>query len=313
MVQTLSIEQWTWSGLLARSLSFPTTTTMSPAGPPLPSTQELEARNGPIARFTIDCLLFGLLFAQLCLYIRGHRWHRDGGIMQCLVYSLCLIETFRLVVVIQSVWELLIELSVEPGKVSASTPLAFVLPALAGFESAAVQIFFAWRIWSMRRTHWPYWTAVTLITLIAIMQTAGSIGLSLEGADYNFSIHPKSDEYPDAAIPTLIVVWLGGSFVCDLFIVITMAITLITVRRETTFLETERLINYLLWLTAETGALTVLAASVMLGLYLRFPQDNYYLGIPFLKPLYFGKPLHQYSLVYAQQQKEVTPGPSHRN
>jgi hypothetical protein len=64
------------------------------------------------------------------------RWNEDVC-LQLLnnptVYLLCLVELFRLIVVVQSVWGLLIENRASPGQVAASTPLAVALPSLAGF------------------------------------------------------------------------------------------------------------------------------------------------------------------------------------
>lgn len=53
------------------------------------------------------------------------------------------------------------------------------------------------------------------------------------------------------------------------------------------FRETEQLINYLLRLIIETGALTVVAAAVMLGLHLKYPRQSYCFGMYVLPPCMF--------------------------
>ncbi|KAF9446088.1 hypothetical protein P691DRAFT_761926 [Macrolepiota fuliginosa MF-IS2] len=244
-----------------------------PSPPPPPhSPHEMEQKNGPIfIGFTVDCLLFGLLIAQICKYLRGYKWHRDGIFMRSIVYFVCTIELFRLIIVVQSVWGLVIELRAPPGWVASSTPLAVALPSLAGFESAIVQIFFAWRIWSLRRGESLYWA----IAVLTVMTAGGEQQLSAAIAQ---ALDPKGVH--EASLFT--TVWLVGSFVCDMFIVFAMAIILVDVRKEATFRETEKLIDCLLRLTIETGALTVLAAAVMLGLHLKYTTQTYYLGILYI-------------------------------
>lgn len=153
---------------------------------------------------------------------------------------------------------------------------AVVSPILCGIISALVQLFYAMRIWALKRTAAPRVLA-GLIGMLALTQSLTAIvACSLLQTDL-------SQEHLIRLRP-LFSMWLSGSFANDILIAASMIWILQTAKSPTTayISDTNSLLNRLILNTIRTGTITVLGAGVSLALFVQFTDRNYYFAITYI-------------------------------
>ncbi|KAJ7232489.1 hypothetical protein B0H12DRAFT_1076857 [Mycena haematopus] len=143
------------------------------------------------------------------------------------------------------------------------------LPLLSGIHSGMAQGFYIWRIWHLTKQLWlPVPIALAVLTQLA--------GL------YWFSIKWNIGRWHVSVLPPLsgaVSVWLIGSAVCDVLITLALTSVLWRRKRETKFAETSGLLNRLIRLSIETGALTSVTATVEGILWLGWERFNYHFAL----------------------------------
>ncbi|KAK0438928.1 hypothetical protein EV421DRAFT_927771 [Armillaria borealis] len=150
-----------------------------------------------------------------------------------------------------------------------------IVPILTGVISLAVQLFFAWRIWTLKRGNRLFQVSVvTLISAIGLMQCVAAF---VGGIKYALA----GDTAALASMSNLVKVWLIGSFVCDIVIALAMLFILGSMRHKSHWQRTNGRIRKLMYHTVESGAITAVAAGVDLSLFLAAPNANYHLVLSF--------------------------------
>lgn len=164
-------------------------------------------------------------------------------------------------------WERLVSGWGDPTSFSRISIFAAMTVPLTGLESCVVQTFFAWRIWNLRRGSKVGRFVPCIISSVALVQFAAAVvhGICCYQSD-NFNIGKEW-------LKLSTEIWLSGSFLCDCIIVMTMIILLVQAKLESSFVLTRRLIDRLIIVTLETGAITVVVILVQLGIYIKYPED----------------------------------------
>jgi hypothetical protein len=140
-------------------------------------------------------------------------------------------------------------------------------PIFTGITSVTVQIFFAWRIWNLKRDQLWARAVASLIVVLALMQSLAGII-----SDAIFAVTTEVAEL--ARLVKGVKVWLYGSAVCDIVITMSMLFILTQYRRSTPWKKTDSLITKLIYNTVETGAGTSLVAIADAVLFTKFPDNN---------------------------------------
>ncbi|KAF8140820.1 hypothetical protein K438DRAFT_1983452 [Mycena galopus ATCC 62051] len=144
---------------------------------------------------------------------------------------------------------------------------SLAVPIFTGITSATVQIFFAGRIWILKRNEVWARAVASLIILLAFMQSLAAII-----SDAKFAATTEVAEL--ASLVRGVKVWLYGSAVCDFLITFTMLFILTQYRRNTPWKKTDSLLTKLIYNTVETGAVTSLVAIADAVLFTKFPDNN---------------------------------------
>lgn len=77
-------------------------------------------------------------------------------------------------------------------------------------------------------------------------------------------------------LKTTVIVWLAGSFACDVLITITMVFVLVSAREQTWFTTSKSVINALIVHAIENGMITTVCALVDLICFLVYPDNWFY-------------------------------------
>ncbi|PBK88762.1 hypothetical protein ARMGADRAFT_1033755 [Armillaria gallica] len=128
------------------------------------------------------------------------------------------------------------------------------------------QLFYAWRMYELSKK--ARWLCVAL-SVIAFTQFAAAILCGVEIR--NTGHYSKLQE--NSKVKVTIVIWLGGSFLCDTAIAFCMTYLL---SRAQTGLKSTRILSRRIRLTIETGTITAAVAAVDMALFLLSHNNNYH-------------------------------------
>ncbi|KZT67042.1 hypothetical protein DAEQUDRAFT_729643 [Daedalea quercina L-15889] len=132
----------------------------------------------------------------------------------------------------------------------------FSATIMCGFISAVVQVFFAWRIFKLSHSRLRGGTMAAFIVALALLQM---IACFITGAK------EKADGIASALhgeLLTVAILWLAGTVAVDVLIAVCM--TYLLLRNKTGIASTDALINRMIRLVVETGALTASLSILVL-------------------------------------------------
>ncbi|VDB94054.1 unnamed protein product [Peniophora sp. CBMAI 1063] len=218
----------------------------------------------------INWLLLGTLAVQLYIYVNSQQRRKDPLWVQLLVSGVFLVDLFQCIMVMAEVWFFSIASWGDPKVLGAKIPWTGALtPVLDGVVSCMVQVFYAWRIWTLARRVWIR-AAAAFIAVIALMQCSSSIAASTTVLIANGST---------SSLERIIVsvdIWLAGSFANDIIIATCMIWLLYQARSRTVWVQSQSLYDRLIINTLQTGMITAVVAGVDLFLWVHYRQDNYH-------------------------------------
>jgi len=143
-------------------------------------------------------------------------------------------------------------------------------PIFCGIIAGVVQCFFAYRIFTLRRSY--LWICV-LIVLIAIAQTAGAIAVGWLSLKFEqFALFHESVTLTQTAY-----VWLLGDTLCDILIAGTMLWLYYSSRQEGLKNGT-RILGRLVRLIVETNTLTAAIALTSFVCYVTLPNSSLFIA-----------------------------------
>jgi len=212
--------------------------------------------------------LFGILVIQS--YHFFVTFPRERVVLKCLVAILLLIQILHTMFLTIFTWDMLVTGWGNPAALLTIPWSGLPQPILTGITSGIVQIYYAWRIWTLKGSSRFAQVVPVFIVLIALMQSLTAV---IAGTMFCFA----KDVADMVKLTSAVEVWLGGAFACDVIISASMAIVLSRARRNSHFKETNDLIKKLIINAIETGAITAVTAGLDLALFLIYPDTNLHL------------------------------------
>ncbi|KAJ7699531.1 hypothetical protein B0H17DRAFT_1196159 [Mycena rosella] len=200
---------------------------------------------GPILAGTqFNWALLGTLTLQV--YIFHVSFPKERAWLKALVYTIFLLDVAQTAIASHFAYALLVNGWGDPTALTHLPWSSAAVPIFTGLISAAVQIFFAWRIYALKGKN-PFALAISvLIILLALMQCFSAII-----SDALFSVTTELSEI--TKLMAGVKVWLIGSAACDIVITFTMIVILSH--------------------TVETGAITSIVAILDVVLFILFPNN----------------------------------------
>lgn len=104
------------------------------------------------------------------------------------------------------------------------------------------------------------------------MQCAAAFGLTVQ-----FNLLERKVAGLHTRLIRTVIVWLAGSFACDILITVAMVTILLQVRKMTTYKSSKTLLSALIVSTVETGMVTTICALADLFCYLFAPNTFFYI------------------------------------
>ncbi|KIM30389.1 hypothetical protein M408DRAFT_284721 [Serendipita vermifera MAFF 305830] len=185
-----------------------------------------------------------------------------------LVYTVVILDTLQTAFTIHNAWRVLGSGWGDPDVFLNPEWSWGSVPLFTGLVSLLVQGFYALRISKLIQYQLTRWL-IGLILVIAITQAVCGI---ISGVYYVFGSITRTTHSFTFVTTT---VWLGGSAFCDLVISATIVTFLLV--QVSGFKPRDNVVQKVIKMTVETGAITTSAATVDLILFLRFPNNNLHL------------------------------------
>ncbi|KAF9463703.1 hypothetical protein BDZ94DRAFT_1258333 [Collybia nuda] len=211
--------------------------------------------------------LYGVLSLQVYTYYQA--FPKDNNALKTTVGVLFFLDTVITVISTILGWHAFVT---EWGTEHAFAPFHWSLaplPLLSCIVAVIAQGFYSWRIYKLRaNTYVP-----VIIMLISLVSAAFGAFSGIRGQVIGIA--------RDSEIKAEVIVWLGGSTICDVMVTSGMVISLYLHRQKVRFEETRTLMSRLITLTIETGMVTAITAIVDLLFFLILPSTNMHF-IPFL-------------------------------
>ncbi|KAJ7080165.1 hypothetical protein B0H15DRAFT_857129 [Mycena belliarum] len=220
--------------------------------PPLPNVQ---LSYGPmLIGVFFNMILYGVFIGQALTYYKSY--HQDGARMRYFVLYLFVLETLNTGFDMAMMYQPLI---LEYGQKPNYFPVVFITePMIVVLVSTPIQMFFAWRIWSI--TKMVLVPVIICIFSVAALAgglwTAGSIGIIKQ-----FSHKPELHD------PALL--WFLASCVADVLITVSLVMTLS--HRKTGFVATDSVIDKIIRSTIQTGFVTAVFSILDVICFMVFP------------------------------------------
>lgn len=227
---------------------------------------------GPLFVGTIiNWLLLGVQLLQVCDY--STHYPRDKWSIKLLVYGLLALDIAQTGLSTRFSWIFLVQ---KWGNYDVFTKPSWTgptLPVMAGIVALIVQLYYAWRIWTLGGRRQKF--CAGFVGLLSAMQFIAAFVSSLKF------------EFQDSSIvsPSLVpgfTIWLVSSFLCDGVIATCMLLICREAKTQTSFKSTSSLLNQLIRNVVETAAVTAFCAGGQLVCFLAFKNTN----LSYLTPAY---------------------------
>ncbi|KAJ6586613.1 hypothetical protein B0H10DRAFT_2234356 [Mycena sp. CBHHK59/15] len=174
-----------------------------------------------------------LTYYQIC--------RKDGAWMRYFVLYLFVLETLNTGFDMAMMYQPLI---LQYGEQLDYFPTVFITePMMVVLVSTPIQIFFAWRIWTITKMVW----VPVIITVFAIAALAGGLWTAAKVGLIKEFIHKPE-------LHTSALLWFLSSCVADVLITISLVMTLSS--RKTGFVATDSVIDKIIRTTIQTGLIT---------------------------------------------------------
>ncbi|KAJ6468193.1 hypothetical protein DFH09DRAFT_1381230 [Mycena vulgaris] len=223
---------------------------------------------------SFNWMLMGFLLMQVYTYWRN--FPRDKTTVKLLVYTVCVLDLLQTAFGTHEAWWFSIQ---NWGNVSALQGDAWtsvMSPILCGIISAMVQIFYALRIWTLKRNATPRLLAILIILL--------ALGQSLAAIVASSVLQESLNQEQLLRLHPVFSFWLAGSFATDILVAGGMIWILYTAHPTLPQYNSniESILNRLMLNTIQTGIVTVLCAGIALALFVGFTNRNYYWAFTYI-------------------------------
>ncbi|TCD65199.1 hypothetical protein EIP91_002985 [Steccherinum ochraceum] len=207
--------------------------------------------------------LFGALTVQVYLYYIS--FPQDKPLIKAVVYTTYSIEVVQTALATREAFRILAIGWGNPDVLVTVGWLGITIPCLVSVLTWISQMFYAWRIWILRRT---LWLPIIIAMLSLTQMICGLIsGIHIQLIGILAEVEARTSKTT--------TVRLVCALVCDVVIATSM-LQFLYGTRNTAMQRTQNIVSRLIKLTFETGLILMLVAVIDLTFFLAFPQNNFF-------------------------------------
>lgn len=205
----------------------------------------------------LNMILYGILIVQMLSYFKMYR--NDSLYMKLFVGYLLVVETANTALDMHIMYEPLILNFGLPDTIKRFPTLFVTEPLIIVLVSTPIQLFFAWRIYKVTRSYW----VPAVIFLFSIAALAGGVWTTAK-----LGIIQLFSRKPELHTPALL--WFLSASVADICITVALVVSL--TRRKTGFERTDSVIDKIIRMSVQTGAVTAFFAVADVIFFMALPR-----------------------------------------
>ncbi|KAG9217885.1 hypothetical protein CCMSSC00406_0005255 [Pleurotus cornucopiae] len=205
----------------------------------------------------LNMILYGILIVQMLSYFKMYR--NDSLYMKLFVGYLLVVETANTALDMHIMYEPLILNFGLPDTIKRFPTLFVTEPLIIVLVSTPIQLFFAWRIYKVTRSYW----VPAVIFLFSITALAGGVWTTAK-----LGIIQLFSRKPELHTPALL--WFLSASVADICITVALVVSL--TRRKTGFERTDSVIDKIIRMSVQTGAVTAFFAVADVIFFMALPR-----------------------------------------
>ncbi|TFK71893.1 hypothetical protein BDN72DRAFT_401474 [Pluteus cervinus] len=228
-------------------------------------TRKVEVKLGmTLLGLIISSILYGIALTQTYTYFQ--RFRRDRLLTRFLVVAICLLDTASVFLVGHACWYYLVTtqaISVSVWSLNAELVISM-------FISGISEMFLAYRVWMLSGK--KLWLSVVIVGLALLHFTSGQVSA------IQFLELKRFARFQSVKVPSILR--LTSAALCDTGIAVALCHFLR--KKRTGFKRTDRVIDYLILFSINSGLLTSVASIACLITYLVVPKTWVYLALCFL-------------------------------
>jgi hypothetical protein len=207
----------------------------------------------------LNAILYGVVVVQSFIYYQTYK--KDAPWIRYFVLYLFIVETMNTGFDVAMMYEPLIT-NYETSRTTNVAPTLLIAdPIVIVAISTPVQLFTAWRIKILSESYLPS----SIICFFAMTAFVGGVASTVQVA-----LHPVFSGF--LGFQWSITTWLVSSAVCDVAIAISLALSLYNSRTGNSV--TDDIINRIIRLVVQTGAITAISAIADVALFLALPRTS---------------------------------------
>ncbi|KAJ7248992.1 hypothetical protein C8J57DRAFT_1522053 [Mycena rebaudengoi] len=212
----------------------------------------------------INWLFMGTLVMQLYTYYQN--FPNDRLAIRVLVYSLFALDVAQTAMATHHGWWFIVTIWGNPHVFDFIIWSAAMIPFMCGLVAGIVQIFYAWRIWTLTPNKFLRGVAI-FIVLVALLQglTAMITGIVILQNPVQTNLIRLHHQFET---------WLVASLVDDVMITACMFYILSQAKSRSAWSSSETMLTNLINRVVQSGAATVLCAAIDLGFFIGQPTTN---------------------------------------
>jgi len=212
-------------------------------------------------------MLLGTLLCQVYYYHLSFR--RDSKWLKGLVYLILIFDLCQTALSTHSAFHTFVLYYGNPQVLQMSAKTVIGLSLFGGLVGGAVQLFYAWRIWTLARwaVHKPSLVVlVVVIVLTTILSTISAITASF--------LYLNIDSQPGiyaTILFKLYTIWYSASFAVDTIIALAMVFLISNAKTNAPFRRTSNILTQILIRAVATGVINAIINGLGILLLLKYP------------------------------------------
>ncbi|KAJ6471187.1 hypothetical protein DFH09DRAFT_1476764 [Mycena vulgaris] len=203
----------------------------------------------------------GTLIMQVYAYYQKFR--ADPASIRVLVYGVFCLDLAQTIMLTFHGWWALVTSWGRPESLDHPPWVIAMVPFMCGLVSAIVQIFYARRIWALSPNNFVRGVSVVIVLTALAQGLSAMTGALVAALSSNGPSQTK-------------IAQMQATLATDALIAACMSYILSRAKSRTSWSKSQTLLSNLITRAVQTGAITVVCASVELAVFIRFPAYTYH-------------------------------------
>jgi len=225
---------------------------------------------GPVFfALAFNYFLLGALLVQTYNYYQHFK--RDSKWLKIFVYSVVVMDLLQTALSSHATFHTFVLYYGTPAVTQMPAKTIMSLFLFGGLVGGCVQLFYAWRIWTLAKSFKSIWF-IAYVVVVVCTATLSTV-CAVTAAALDVIVDDQADLY-GAIISKLLAIWFAASFAVDALIAIAMVFIVSSAKTNTSFKRTQDILGKILLRAVATGLATAALNCLEIPLFFVWPNTD---------------------------------------